>query len=435
MSTPLPSRSSTAGPDPFREFRVVIGTTTWAVNGVNVFSANLARGLLAAGVPAHILLTEDNTALVQSSETLMPFPAGVPFLSLPVLPMDGWGTHWGAMVRHLEQAAPCVYIPNYDWRHSCICPRLSDEVVVVGVVHSDDPLHYDHVRRLGPFWNAVVAVSSAVAERTAEACPSVADRIVTIPIGVRIPPVRPQRARTTEVLRLVYHGALKQHQKRVLDLPRIVEAASDLGVPVELSIAGAGPDEADLRMAGAPLVDRGLIRFLGVLSPDDTAAMLETQDVYLLASEFEGMPNALIEAMGRGCVPVVTQMTSGIPELIRDSDNGFLVPIGDAGAFAERLRTLWNNPARREQMSIRAFQTVQEGRFRVENMVRSYQQVFEHAWNEVRAGRFVRPRGPLAPPPPAVAGVSVFPVELPHIEPGLGAFPSLEDAENYNQQV
>ena len=59
-------------------YQVIIGTTNWTVNGVNVFSANLARALLQAGVPSHVLLTEDDTDLVMTRETIMPRPAGVP---------------------------------------------------------------------------------------------------------------------------------------------------------------------------------------------------------------------------------------------------------------------------------------------------------------------------------------------------------------------
>lgn len=415
--------------------RVIIDATTWTVNGVNVFSANLARGLLQAGVRAEVLLTEDATNLINPLERPMPRPVGVPFNAFPVARTHGWGMHWGAMVRYLEERAPCIYIPNSDWRHSCVCPRLSDKVIVIGIVHSDDPLHYDHVRRLGPYWNAIVAVSSAVAARTIELCPSLADRFATIPIGVRVPGSRPRRPPEARVLRVIYHGILKQHQKRVLDFPRIVEAAVDRGVPIELTLVGAGPDEAALRAASAPLVEKGHIRFLGVVSPDETAALLETQDVYLLASEFEGMPNALIEAMGRGCVPVVTRMTSGIPELVHDGDNGFLVPIGDAAAFAQALEALWRDPARRNRMSINAYRSVRRSRFRVEDMVDAYRDVFARAIDEARSGRFVRPRGKLLPPPREVAGVSLFPVPLPHVVPDVGAFPSLEDAEDYDDQL
>lgn len=416
-------------------YDVVVAATAWTVNGVNVFSANLVRGLCRSGQMAHVLLTEQATRLVKTNEAYLPRPTDVTFHALPVTDADGWGAHWGAMVRWLEESAPCVYIPNSDWRHSCVCPLLSDQVVVVGVVHSDDPLHYDHVQRLGRYWNVIVAVSNTVAQRTAELCPELAERIVTIPIGVRIPPKRPARKRRIDALRVIYHGILKQHQKRVLDLPAIVQQALDLGVPVTLSIAGAGPDEAELRNACAALVERGAIRFLGVVSPDDIGPLLERHDAYLLPSEFEGMPNALIEAMGRGCVPVVSRTASGISELIRDGDNGFMTAIGDCSAVAKCLQALWNDPRRREYMSIRAFATVAAGGFRVEDMIAAYRRVFEQAWERVRTGAFVRPRGPLSPPPPAVAGISLLPIRLPHVDTDLGAFPSQADAEDYRIQV
>ncbi len=414
---------------------VVVGATTWTVNGVNIFSGNLARALREGGVDAHILLTEEQSNLVHYPEARLPHTAGVAFERLPCAPYDGWGMHWGRMQRYLEEQAPCIYLPNSDWRHSCVIPRLSRDVVVVGVVHSDDPLHYDHVRRLGPYWNAVVAVSQTIADKVVAVNPSLAGRVHTIPIGVHIPLQLARRDTTHEVLRVVYHGILKQHQKRVLDLPAIVAAAVARGIPIALSIVGAGPDEAALRAAAAPLVASGHIRFLGLLSPDDTGALLESFDAYLLPSEFEGMPNALIEAMGRGCVPIVTDTKSGIPELIHDGDNGFLVPVGDTEAFAERLALLWNDPARRVAMSRRAFATVSGRRMRIEDMVEAYEQVFEQAVADNASGRFIRPLGLLSPPPERVDGVSLFPVPLPCEERGVGAFPSLDDAEDYLHQI
>lgn len=416
-------------------FQVIVGATAWTVNGVNVFSANLVRGLVEQGVSAHILLTEEATDLAQTHERAMPRPDGVRFASIPIARTGNWGRHWGGMVRYLEQSAPCIYVPNSDWRHSLISSQLANDVVVVGIVHSDDPLHYDHVRRLGRYWNGVVAVSDAVARKTVEVCPDVAGRITTIPIGVRIPRSRPPRPPASDRLRVIYHGILKQHQKRVLDFPRIVRATLDLGVPIELTIAGAGPDEAALRRAAEALVSQGAIRFHGVVSPDDMPAVLEAHDVYLLTSEFEGMPNALIEAMGRGLVPVVSRTVSGIPELVRDGKNGFVVPIGDAGAYADRLRTLWEHPSLRTRMAARAYRTVSNGHFRAADMVKSYRKVFERAWRDASTGRFVRPKGPFSPPPAEVAGISVFPVETPHVVPDLGAFPSLEDAEDYDEEI
>jgi hypothetical protein len=85
-------------------------------------------------------------------------------------------------------------------------------------------------------------------------------------------------------------------------------------------------------------------------------------------------------------------------------------------------------------MSERAHGSVRESRYRVDAMVESYGRVFEHAWGEVKTGQFVRPRGQLSPPPAEVEGVSVFPVPLPVVEPGVGRFPSIEDAQDCLEQ-
>ena len=125
------------------DFQVVLASPYWSLNGVNIFSANLARSLAARGVRAHVLLTEENSKLVTPPEPMMPLPDDIRINRLPVRGEETWGGHWGSMIRYLEQRAPCVYIPNWDLRHSVVCAQLSPGVKVVGVAHSDDPLHYD----------------------------------------------------------------------------------------------------------------------------------------------------------------------------------------------------------------------------------------------------------------------------------------------------
>ncbi len=414
---------------------VVIGATYWVVNGVNVFSANLARGLGAAGEPAQVLLTESSTKLITFRETLMPRSPDVAFAELPVKAWEPWGAHWGEMIRYLESQAPCVYIPNSDWRHSAVVPLLSKRVAVVGVVHSDDPLHYDHVTRLGRYWNAIVTVSHTIAERTAKLLPELADRIVTIPIGVSIPSEMPVRESIEGApLRLIYHGALKRHQKRILDLPRIMQALTERGVAAKLTVAGSGPDEQQLRDASEDLVERGVIDFVGVVPHHDIEALLAQHDVYLLTSEFEGMPNALIEAMGSGLVPVVTRTASGSSELVRDGENGYLIPVGDIAAFAERLVALHADRGRLRELGKAAFEAVR-GSYRVKEMVDDYRGVFERVLREAANGDFIRPRGELSHPPASVAGVSLFPVALNFAVPGIGRFPGEDDYNAFRYRV
>ena len=63
---------------------------------------------------------------------------------------------WEALRDYLQALTPTVYFPNYDFENSSVAPALRNEVGMIGVVHSDDPHHYEHVQRLGRYWNAVV---------------------------------------------------------------------------------------------------------------------------------------------------------------------------------------------------------------------------------------------------------------------------------------
>ena len=123
----------------------IVSLTSGRVSGVDVFSANLVRSLRARRLGAHILMTSHD----DSSPDPMPVPEDLPVTRLRVGRRTSWRARWKKLVRYLEGQAPCIYIPNYDWRHSCISPRLSSRVGIVGIVHSDDPLHYEHVARLG----------------------------------------------------------------------------------------------------------------------------------------------------------------------------------------------------------------------------------------------------------------------------------------------
>lgn len=147
-----------------RNVGVIVGLPAWTANSTAAWAAALVRALCSRGIQAQILLTEEETDLVQITEERIERPSDVFFEVLPVERGASWGAHWGAMIRYLEERTPCIYIPTYDWRHSCVVPLLSDQVAVVGIVY-DDPLHLDHVRRLGVYWDAIVVPDETVARR------------------------------------------------------------------------------------------------------------------------------------------------------------------------------------------------------------------------------------------------------------------------------
>lgn len=378
------------------DFNVIAASPVWSLNGVNVFSANLVRGMRAFGIPAHILLTRQT----QPDFKPMPLVSDVPVEHLSVRNEDNWKARWHAMVRYLEERAPCIYIPNYDFDHSCVSPKLSNRVGIVGIVHSDDPQHYEHVSRLGKYWNAIVAVSKAVCHKTVSLDPTLSQRLITISHGVSIPNHLPRRPLDSNSrLKMVYAGRLVQRQKRILDLVKIAEALLAQHIPFELTIIGGGSDQDRFLAASKDLIEQGVIRFLGILPNEMVLEILEQNDVFLMTSEFEGMPLTLIEAMGRGCVPVVTDIESGVRELVRNHVNGFLIPVGAIESFAERLAMLQGDVGWCQKLSLNAYGTVDKGGYRVQDMVLQYIELFHLVLREAESGVYRRPRGPIVPPP------------------------------------
>src|SRR5262249_30034787 len=78
-----------------------------------------------------------------------------------------------------------------------------------------------------------------------------------------------------------------------------------------------------------------------VLEPakSDVPNWLHRMDVFVLASNSESFPNALLEAMACGCC-VIGSAVGGVPELIRDQENGLLFQSGDVDDLAAKLTTV-----------------------------------------------------------------------------------------------
>ncbi len=84
----------------------------------------------------------------------------------------------------------------------------------------------------------------------------------------------------------------------------------------------------------------------------DVPALLRRLDVCCLTSRSEGMPNVILEAMA-AARPVVATRVGGVPELVVDGDNGFLIEPGDAGSFAQAVGRLLDAPETAREMGLR----------------------------------------------------------------------------------
>jgi len=104
----------------------------------------------------------------------------------------------------------------------------------------------------------------------------------------------------------------------------------------ELWIAGAGEIEEQVRARATALGLDDRIRFLGRQTHDGVARLMSAFDVFCLPSRNEGCPNVILEALAAG-KPVVATRVGGIPELLTEGVNGYLVPTEDPAALARAL--------------------------------------------------------------------------------------------------
>lgn len=155
----------------------------------------------------------------------------------------------------------------------------------------------------------------------------------------------------SSVLQLGFLGRLHE-QKGVFSLPEIVDYLHKAGVKFHLNIAGKGAHRKEIEEKLMPFIETGEVEFVGSLSKDSIPAFLSKIDVFLFTSHFEGCPNALLEAMMAGCVPVSFMIEGIVDFIIQDGGTGFIVPMSDSESLADRIVELDQNRDLLRDMSI-----------------------------------------------------------------------------------
>lgn len=189
------------------------------------------------------------------------------------------------------------------------------------------------------FAHKIVANSHAAADRLRlERVP--ARKIAVVPNGLDLPRFAPRRSSAPR-RRVVVVANLrpeKRHDVLIDAAPAVLAAFPD----ARFEIVGGGPERERLLARVDSLGVRHAFSFLG--HRDDVPARLSAADVFVLPSESEAFPNAVLEAMAAG-LPIVASGVGGILELIDDGRTGLLTPVGDPAALADRLCRLMANAA------------------------------------------------------------------------------------------
>jgi glycosyltransferase involved in cell wall biosynthesis len=152
-------------------------------------------------------------------------------------------------------------------------------------------------------------------------------------------------------------GRLEEQKGHLYLLEALAQARPELS-EATLLLVGEGRLRPDLERRARELGLAEQVRFLGTRR--DLPLIYRALDLFVQPSRWEGLPLALLKAMGAG-LPVLATRVSGVREVINDGRNGRLVEPGEAPALAQALVELCRQPELRARLGAAARLTIQEG--------------------------------------------------------------------------
>ena len=144
---------------------------------------------------------------------------------------------------------------------------------------------------------------------------------------------------------------------------------------LRLVFVGDGPERKRLEALAEALGLPGRVVFAG--DRPDVNELLCAADCFLLSSDHEGAPKALLEAMASS-LPIVSTAVGGVPDMIGHGHSGLLAPRGDHAALAARLAQVLDDPALANALG-RAARREAERRFSLDQMARQYLHIYATA--------------------------------------------------------
>jgi N-acetyl-alpha-D-glucosaminyl L-malate synthase BshA len=159
--------------------------------------------------------------------------------------------------------------------------------------------------------------------------------------------------------------------KRVLDVISIFAEVHQTRASKMLMV-GDGPERPAAEALAIQLGVQDEVLFLGKTS--DVERILGISDLFLLPSETESFGLAALEAMASG-VPVIASRAGGLPEVVDHGRNGYLEPVGDIQAMAERAKYILSNASTHAMFSNQALEAAQK--FSMEHIGQTYLNLYQ----------------------------------------------------------
>jgi len=310
----------------------------------------------------------------------------IPVIDLKMTAKWRWDALW-RLYHLLRQERPAIL---HTWMfHANIPGRVLGRMAGVPIVINSERTmgmesrwRYRLNRVTVPLTDQVVCVSQQVVDFIVQEVGIPRHKTVVIPNGIDLQDFEhlPNKQRARAALGLSPDQMLVGTVARLDPVKRLdvlLQAMTSLP-DVCAVIVGDGPERESLGAMSERLEIASRVRFAG--QQDDVRPWLAAMDVFVLSSDWEGMSNAVLEAMAAG-LPVVATAVGGTPEVVVNGVTGLLVPPRDPDTLAQAITRLLRNPDLRREMGQAGRERV-EREFSVERMVQATEALYEELVGE-----------------------------------------------------
>jgi glycosyltransferase involved in cell wall biosynthesis len=286
--------------------------------------------------------------------SLEPGPAELDAQPLPSPPWPGFVRYplaTAALRQALARFAPDLvdahYVPNYGLlgvlagRHPLSVTAWGSDLLLLGRRGALQRARARFVMHRADLVLADAENLAAAARRLG----APADRVACIPWGIALERFSPRAPRQPGLI------LSTRMMEPVYDLTTVIEGVAPVlrsHPAAELVLAGDGSQRRELEARAAARLPSGRFRFVGRLDPDALAEWLGRADLYVSASRSDSTSLSLLEAMGSGATPVLSD-TEGNREWVRDGEGGRMFALGDAAHLARALEAALADGAWRER--------------------------------------------------------------------------------------
>ena len=197
------------------------------------------------------------------------------------------------------------------------------------------------------------------------------EKIIVLYNAVKLPKISLSE-KNNHTCNILFLGRLGE-RKGVYDIIKVAKQLNANKKNVKIILAGDGQIEKVRDLVKQEKLEE-IIEVKGWINSKEKEILLQKADIYILPSYNEGLPMSILEAMSYS-LPVITTEVGGIPEIIKNNENGILIKSGDIKSLEDNIIKLIEDENLRKNIGKQARKTI-ETKFNLENQIEKLEELF-----------------------------------------------------------